>query len=103
MYPGMLIIYKVSPMAGIPLTWITEIKYIKEMEYFIDDQLSGPFALWNHQHRFAASGNGTLMTDVLTYALPLGFLGSIAHSLFVKKQVQGIFDYRAQQLKQLFG
>src|SRR5690349_17354727 len=51
MYPGMIITYKVSPLLNIPLDWITEITQVKELDYFIDEQRLGPYAMWHHQHR----------------------------------------------------
>lgn len=54
MYPGMIITYKVSPLLGIKLDWMTEITHVKEGEYFVDEQRFGPYALWHHQHHFKA-------------------------------------------------
>jgi ligand-binding SRPBCC domain-containing protein len=50
MYQGMIISYKVSPFWGIKTDWVTEITHIKELEYFVDEQRMGPYALWHHQH-----------------------------------------------------
>jgi ligand-binding SRPBCC domain-containing protein len=37
MYPGMIISYKVSPVLGIKMTWVTEITHLKDKEYFVDE------------------------------------------------------------------
>jgi ligand-binding SRPBCC domain-containing protein len=103
MYEGMLISYKVSPLLGIKMDWITEITHVKEGEYFIDEQRFGPFALWHHEHHFAAIKGGVLMTDKLTYGVPFGFLGNIANSIIVARQTQEIFDYRVKAVDELFG
>jgi ligand-binding SRPBCC domain-containing protein len=103
MYEGMLISYKVSPLLGIKMDWMTEITYVKEGEYFIDDQRFGPFALWHHEHHFKSIDGGVLMTDKLTYAVPFGFLGQIANALVVAKQTQDIFDYREKAVEEMFG
>ena len=103
MYEGMLISYKVSPLLGIKMDWMTEITYVKEGEYFIDDQRFGPFALWHHEHHFKSIEGGVLMTDKLTYAVPFGFLGQIANALVVAKQTQDIFDYREKAVEEMFG
>jgi ligand-binding SRPBCC domain-containing protein len=103
MYEGMLISYKVSPLLGIKMDWITEITHVKEGAYFIDEQRFGPFALWHHEHHFAAIEGGVLMTDKLTYGVPFGFLGRIANSIMVAKQTQEIFDYRVKAVDELFG
>lgn len=103
MYPGQIITYKVSPVFGIPLFWMTEITHVKESEYFIDEQRFGPYALWHHEHRFKAIDGGVEMIDIVSYKLPLGPLGSLAYHLFVKNEVEGIFDYRYKILEERFG
>ncbi|MBU1372592.1 MAG: SRPBCC family protein [Bacteroidetes bacterium] len=103
MYEGMLISYKVSPLLGIKMDWMTEITHVKEGEYFIDEQRFGPFALWHHEHHFKAIEGGVIMTDKLTYGVPFGFLGRIANSIMVAKQTQEIFDYRVKAVDDLFG
>ena len=42
------------------------------------------------------------MTDIVHYELPLGILGQIAHWLFVKRQLNQIFDYRYHKIEALF-
>jgi len=102
-YPGMYLVYKVAPIAGIPLTWITEITEVKPMERFVDDQIQGPFGRWHHIHEFEAKGAHTVVRDILYYQMPFGIFGSIAHGLFAKKQIHGIFDFRRTRMKELFG
>ena len=94
MYEGMIIIYRVKPLAGIPVTWVTEITHITEGSYFVDEQRSGPYAMWHHRHFIEPDGDGTLMTDIVTYRPPLGIFGRIANSMFIRKRLGQIFDYR---------
>lgn len=103
MYPGMIITYKVSPISGINLNWMTEITQVAHEKYFIDEQRFGPFKFWHHQHHFKAIPNGVEMTDILTYGLPFGFIGEIAHGIFVKKRLAEIFSYREKKTVELFG
>lgn len=103
MYAGQIITYKVSPIASIPLFWMTEITHVREGEYFVDEQRKGPYAMWHHQHFFKPIPGGIEMTDIVNYEIPLGILGDIAHLLFVKKQVEGIFEYRVKALEDRFG
>src|SRR5688572_140493 len=72
MYPGQIITYTVKPLYGIPIFWMTEITQVKPMEYFIDQQVRGPFSLWHHQHHFRETANGVEMTDLIHYEIPLG-------------------------------
>jgi ligand-binding SRPBCC domain-containing protein len=103
MYPGQIIEYTVEPLLGIPLTWVTEITHVEELKYFVDEQRFGPYSLWHHKHFFEKTKGGVLMTDIVDYKLPMGFLGNIAHVIFVKKQLKGIFDYRFKTLIEKFG
>lgn len=103
MYPGLIITYIVRPVAGIPLGWMTEITHVQEKKFFVDNQRSGPYTIWHHQHHFREVPGGVEMTDIINYKLPLGWLGILAHHLFVKKKLENIFDYRYQKLEKLFG
>ncbi len=103
MYTGQLIEYTVKPLLGVPLYWMTEITHVKDKEYFIDEQRFGPYSLWHHQHHFKAIEGGVEMTDIIHYKIPLGMLGRIANQLFIKKKVEGIFDYRYKKVEELFG
>ncbi len=98
MYSGMIISYIVTPMLGIKTNWVTEITHIKEKAYFVDEQRVGPYKIWHHQHHIEQTDNGILMRDIISYQPPFGFLGSIANSLFIKKKLNEIFDYRTQAI-----
>lgn len=102
MYPGQLIQYKVSPLLGLKLFWVTIITVVKDNSYFVDEQRFGPYAMWHHKHFFEATENGVKMTDVVHYALPLGFLGRIMNSLVVKKKLTEIFSYREKMVDKMF-
>ena len=103
MYAGMIIMYIVKPILGIPMKWMTEISQVRELEYFVDEQRSGPYTLWHHQHFIEPIEGGVLMTDIITYIPPFGFIGAIANNLIIKKQLKTIFDYRKQALETIFG
>jgi ligand-binding SRPBCC domain-containing protein len=103
MYAGMIITYKVTPLFNIPLNWTTEITHVNEPHFFIDDQKSGPFKTWHHQHHFREIEGGVEMTDIVNYAAPFGILGRLAEKLVVDKKVKGIFDFRHKLLEQKFG
>ncbi|MBU2554585.1 MAG: SRPBCC family protein [Bacteroidetes bacterium] len=103
MYPGMMISYLVSPVMGIKTTWVTEITQVRDKSFFVDEQRVGPYALWHHEHHLEPIKNGVLMTDIVSYKPPLGFLGSIANSLIIRKKLKEIFDYRNNALDELFG
>ncbi len=102
-YPGMIITYKVSPLLGIKMNWMTEITHVKAKEYFVDEQRFGPYALWHHQHHFKEVDGGVQMTDLVHYAIPYGFIGRLANSLIVKNKLKKVFAYRKEVIAHLFG
>jgi len=102
MYPGMMISYKVSPIGGFRMNWVTEITQVESMEFFIDEQRVGPYRLWHHEHRLIQEDDGVLMTDLVSYLPPFGFLGRIANGLFIKKRLEAIFDYRERIMTEIF-
>jgi ligand-binding SRPBCC domain-containing protein len=102
MYAGMIIAYRVKPLAGIPLTWVTEITHVREKEFFIDEQRIGPYAFWHHQHHIEPHGDGVLMTDRISYKPPFWFFGSIANNLFIRKKLDAIFAYREAAMLRRF-
>jgi ligand-binding SRPBCC domain-containing protein len=101
-YEGMLIDYRVKPMLGIPVRWQTEISDVKENYSFTDEQLTGPYKIWKHTHTFTAKEDGVLMTDVIQYELPLGWLGKIVEKIIVRDKIKSIFDYRKNILTKIF-
>ncbi|MCH2083502.1 MAG: SRPBCC family protein [Saprospiraceae bacterium] len=102
MYEGMVIQYKVSPMLGIKLNWVTEITHVRDRQYFIDEQRFGPYALWHHQHHFELVDGGVKMTDILNYKVPYGVIGNIANAVFVENRIEEIFQYRIKAVERIF-
>ncbi len=95
MKAGAIIEYSLS-LFGIPFKWKTLIEQWEPGVKFVDRQLKGPYALWVHTHTFeAVRADQTLMKDRVEYQIPLGFLGEIAHTLFVRKTLEVIFAHRA--------
>ncbi len=102
MYEGLMIEYTVRPILGIPMNWITEIKTVKNHSFFVDEQRKGPYRIWHHEHHFKEVEGGVEMTDIVSYELPLGFLGRLMHPILVKNKLKEIFDYRRQKVDELF-
>ena len=102
MREGLRIEYRVRPL-GFPQKWVSEITAYDPPHRFIDEQAEGPYASWHHEHIFRAVDGGTEVVDIVTYALPLGPLGRLAHALLVRRQLESIFDYRREQLSELLG
>ncbi len=102
MYPGQVMTYNVRPVLGIPMFWMTEITHVVPKKFFVDEQRFGPYAMWHHQHHFEEVEGGVMMTDLIHYKAPLGFLGDVAVALFIKKQLEGIFVFRKKKVEELF-
>ncbi|MFT5512932.1 MAG: ligand-binding SRPBCC domain-containing protein [Bacteroidia bacterium] len=101
-YPGLIISYKVKPLLGIKMNWVTEIKNVVDNQFFVDEQRVGPYTMWHHQHHIEAQGDCTMMHDIITYIPPMGFIGRIANTLFIHKNLIDIFEYRKEALKRKF-
>ena len=98
---GALIRYRLR-VRGMPVSWLTEITAWEPPHRFVDEQVRGPYTLWHHTHTFEAlDDGGTLMRDVVRYRVGFGPLGVIADRLLVRRDVEAIFDFRAQQIPAL--
>jgi len=97
MHVGALIDYTIR-LYGLPFRWRTEITHWDPPHSFVDTQLSGPYARWEHTHTFVEERGGTMIGDRVEYALPLGVLGGMARPL-VRRQLRRIFDYREGSLQ----
>lgn len=103
MYPGQIIEYRLRLLGGIKVYWMTEITHVTENTFFVDEQRFGPYAMWHHQHHFVPIEGGVEMTDIVHYKIPWGPLGSIAHAIYVKKQLEHIFNHRFHKIESIFG
>mgnify|MGYP003774403197 CR=1 FL=1 len=103
MYEGLMIEYFVKPLLGIRMKWVTEIKYVHNKEFFVDEQRKGPYKIWHHEHHFKEVEGGVEMTDIVSYEIPFGVLGKIAHPILVKRKLEEIFDYRFRKVEEIFG
>jgi ligand-binding SRPBCC domain-containing protein len=101
MQPGALLDYRLR-LHGVPVRWTTRIETWEPAVGFIDTQVKGPYSLWEHTHRFEKDGDGaSVIHDRVRYALPLGPLGALAHRLFVRGDLERIFDYRREAFERL--
>ncbi len=103
MYPGMIISYKVSPVLGVKLTWVSEITHVDHLCYFVDEQRIGPYSIWHHEHHLKEIEGGVEMTDIIHYQPPLGPLGAVANRIFIARQLEEVFEYRFTAVKKKFG
>lgn len=107
MQVGTLIDYRIR-LRGLPVRWRTKITAWEPGRRFVDEQIRGPYSLWRHEHTFEEITNRSgqrvvRMTDAVQYALPLGPLGEIAHALFVRRDLERIFEFRTRKVLSIFG
>ena len=96
---GTLIDYRIR-VRGLPVRWRTEIAVWEPPHRFVDDQLKGPYRRWHHEHKFTATAGGTLCEDRVSYS---GLGGPLIHALFVRRDIETIFRYRIEKMRELFG
>lgn len=99
MRAGTLIDYKLK-VRGLRLSWRTLIKEWQPPHHFVDEQLRGPYRKWIHTHTFEARDGGTLARDVVQYSVPFDF---VLHRLFVRPDIEKIFAFRQEALRNRFG
>jgi ligand-binding SRPBCC domain-containing protein len=98
---GTLLKYRLR-LHGVPVGWTTVIADWEPPHRFVDVQVRGPYALWHHTHTFVPDGDGgTLMRDVVRYAIGFGALGELAHRLLVRRDLEAIFDFRSRTVPAL--
>ncbi|HEX8875944.1 MAG TPA: SRPBCC family protein [Phycisphaerales bacterium] len=110
MRPGAIIDYKIR-LRGIPIRWRTVIAAYEPPGMFIDRQIKGPYWLWEHTHTFEPVHRegrfvGTRIADKVRY-LPIDIprwvpgLGGLIHRLMVRPDLEKIFAYRQQRMREL--
>tara|TARA_B100000945_G_scaffold71969_1_gene54923 strand:- start:4537 stop:5016 length:480 start_codon:yes stop_codon:yes gene_type:complete len=102
MKEGQLIDYSLKILYLVKLHWRTLITHYDKPYKFIDQQIKGPYTLWHHTHTFEEKDGGTLIKDKLRYAIPFGLLGRLIHFIYIKYDINGIFQYRHKILNQIF-
>jgi ligand-binding SRPBCC domain-containing protein len=102
MAAGALIEYRLR-LHGLRVNWLTSIEIWEPGRRFVDTQVRGPYRLWRHTHVFEDHPDGTLVRDRVSYAIPLGALGELARLLFVRRDLDRIFDYRQVAVAEALG
>jgi ligand-binding SRPBCC domain-containing protein len=84
---------------GVPIPWKTRIDVWEPGVRFIDRQVIGPYRWWHHEHRFEAVPGGTRVVDHVEYVPRLRWISEA----IVRRDVERIFGYRQERLRELFG
>ena len=87
---GRVIDYYIRIM-GVKVHWRTLITSYDPPHSFVDEQIKGPYSLWQHTHTFTSENGGTTMRDRVRYVIPLGIIGQLANTVWVRHYVEEIF------------
>lgn len=98
MREGTLIDYRLR-VRGVPVRWRARISVWQPPHRFVDEQIRGPYRRWVHEHLFEPRDGGTVARDEVRYVAPLD---CIVHSLFVRRDIEQIFQFRAEVLRERF-
>lgn len=79
---------------GVPVRMTSRISAYDAPHRFVDEQVSGPFRRWWHEHTFEAVDGGTRMTDVVEMASPLGPLGALVDRLVLRRYMTRLLRQR---------
>jgi ligand-binding SRPBCC domain-containing protein len=101
-YAGLIITYRIRPMAGIPVSWVSEITHMAAPHFFVDEQRHGPYRFWHHQHRLTTVDGGVENRDEVHYRLPGGPIGIGLHAVMIRRRLDAIFRFRRHALKRIF-
>jgi ligand-binding SRPBCC domain-containing protein len=88
---------------GVPLRWESVISRYEPPLVFADEMTAGPYRRWIHTHTFTEVPGGVEIQDRVEYDMPAGPLGAIVHGIMVRRQLEGIFNYRAKRVEEIFG
>ena len=101
MEKGSLIDYTIR-LFGIPIHWRTLISDYEPPFRFVDQQIKGPYTFWHHTHTFQQVDGGVEIIDKVKYSLPMGWLGTLVHSIWVRKDLEKIFEHRKTVIQDYF-
>ncbi len=76
--------------------WLARHSAVQAPQGFVDEQISGPFPAWRHEHRFVDTPEGVLLTDAVTYTPPGGRLSSLVDRV-VAHELRRTFSWRHER------
>ena len=82
--------------------WRTLITSYEPSQSFTDEQLKGSYSFWHHTHNFDQTENGIEITDRVRYIVPFGLFGHFIHWLWIRHDIEQIFEYRRSVIDDLF-
>ncbi len=86
---------------GVTQSLHNEVTAFEEAALIEEQQRQGPFKRWLFVQRFTASASGTQLVQELTYEPPGGLLGLLVSAAAIRRDLETLFAYRSQQLRDL--
>ena len=83
---------------GLPLQMTSRITEMHPPDYFVDEQVRGPFRRFRHVHEFRQDSEGTMMVDRIEFSAPFGLLGRLVEKLVLARYLQNLIETRNQHL-----
>jgi ligand-binding SRPBCC domain-containing protein len=102
-YAGLMISYRMKAVFGIPMDWLSEVSHCDEPKRFVYEQRIGPFKFWSHEVCLTEHATGIVLEDIMSYAMPLGFIGRIINEVLIAGKLERIFDNRRDFLQRKWG
>ncbi|TWU66968.1 TIGR01777 family oxidoreductase [Crateriforma conspicua] len=91
---GSRVVLKTS-LFGVPLRWVARHTVYDPPSEFADVQESGPFARWEHRHRFVADDQeSSRLIDEVAYTVPAGSIGNALGGGVARGKIESMFAYR---------
>ena len=84
---------------GIPFTMTSKVTELERPRRFVDEQISGPFHSFRHEHIFEATGDATTMTDRVRFTSPLGVVGRLVERLVLGRYLRQLIEQRGHYVK----
>lgn len=67
-------------------------------DYFVDEQVKGPFRKFRHVHEFVQVPTGTKMVDRIEFAAPFGPLGWLVEKLVLARYLRKLVETRNRHI-----
>ena len=100
MSKGILLDYTIK-LFRFPIHWRTYISDYDPPNYFVDQQIKGPYRFWHHTHIFKKVDGGVEIIDKIKYSVPFGYIGRIINTFWIRNDLNKIFDYRKKMINKI--
>ena len=86
---------------GVTMTLTSRVTVFEPPTRFVDEQVSGPFAAFRHEHVFRATATGTVMTDDWIHRSPLGLAGRIVDAVVLDRYLRRQLIARGKGIRRI--